>query len=54
MEPVEGSFEPHGEVDELRWLTRREAEDQLSYEHDRKLVRKALRVRRMRKLLGRG
>jgi len=22
MEPIEGSFVPHGEVDELRWLTR--------------------------------
>lgn len=43
MQPLEGEFRPHGEVDELRWLTRREAEGLLSYEHDRDLVRKALR-----------
>ena len=52
MEPVKGRFEPHGEVDELRWLTRREAEDLLSYDHDRKLVRRALRVRRLRRIRG--
>jgi 8-oxo-dGTP diphosphatase len=42
MEPIEGSFVPHGEVDELRWLTRREAEELLTYEHDKDLVRRAL------------
>ncbi len=50
MEPVKGKFKPHGEVDELRWLGRREAEALLSYEHDRTLVRRALRRRRLQKL----
>ena len=53
MEPVEGAFEPHGEVDELRWVGREEAEQLLTYPHDRELVRKALRVHRWRKLLRR-
>jgi 8-oxo-dGTP diphosphatase len=53
MTPVKGGFEPHGEVDELRWLTRREADGLLTYEHDRELVRKALRVNRRRRLLRR-
>jgi 8-oxo-dGTP diphosphatase len=46
MRPLEGGFEPHGEVDELRWLTPREARDLLTYDHDRELVRKAIRVNR--------
>ena len=50
MTPVKGKFEPHGEVDELRWLTRREADGLLSYDHDRKLIRKALRVWRRERL----
>jgi 8-oxo-dGTP diphosphatase len=50
MEPIEGGFEPHGEVDELRWLTKREAEELLTYEHDRELVRKAIRKYRWRRL----
>jgi 8-oxo-dGTP diphosphatase len=45
MRPLSGRFEPHGEVDELRWLTAREAERLLTYEHDRALVRGALRRR---------
>jgi 8-oxo-dGTP diphosphatase len=49
MEPIKGKFEPHGEVDELRWLTRREADGLLSYDHDRKLIRKALRTHRLRR-----
>jgi 8-oxo-dGTP diphosphatase len=53
MEPLEGAFEPHGEVDELRWLTRKEAEGLLTYPHDRELVRKAVRRHRIRRLLGR-
>lgn len=52
MHPLEGGFEPHGEVDELRWLTRPEAGGLLTYEHDRELVRKALRVDRSRRLRG--
>jgi 8-oxo-dGTP diphosphatase len=51
MEPVAGEFEPHGEVDELRWLGREEAEGLLTYPHDRELVRKALRRHRWRTLL---
>lgn len=53
MEPVEGGFEPHGEVDELRWLTRDEAGELLTYPHDRELVHKALRRHRWRRFLGR-
>jgi 8-oxo-dGTP diphosphatase len=53
MEPVDGGFEPHGEVDELRWASRDEAEGLLTYPHDRELVRKALRRHRWRRLLGR-
>lgn len=52
MTPVEGKFEPHGEVDELRWLTSREAGRLLTYDHDRELVRKALGVDRRRRLRG--
>lgn len=51
MEPLEGGFEPHGEVDELRWLTRDEADELLTYPHDRELVHKALRRHRLRNLL---
>jgi 8-oxo-dGTP diphosphatase len=51
MEPVEGAFEPHGEVDELRWVGRDDAEELLTYPHDRELVRKALRRHRWRRLL---
>jgi 8-oxo-dGTP diphosphatase len=48
MEPQEGEFEPHGEVDELRWVTQREAEELLTYPHDVDLVRKAIRRYRWR------
>jgi 8-oxo-dGTP diphosphatase len=51
MTPTEGEFEPHDEVDELRWLGREEAEKILTYPHDRELVRKALRRHRWRRLL---
>jgi 8-oxo-dGTP diphosphatase len=44
MEPVEGGFEPHGEVDEMRWATGDEAEELLTYEHDRELVREAMQA----------
>jgi 8-oxo-dGTP diphosphatase len=53
MAPVSGGFEPHGEVDELRWVDPEAAEDLLTYPHDRELVRKALRRHRWRKLLRR-
>ena len=45
MRPLEGRFEPHDEVDDLRWLTAREAGRVLTYDHDRELVRSALRRR---------
>jgi 8-oxo-dGTP diphosphatase len=38
MRPVEGSFVPSGEVDELRWVPPAEAMELLDYEHDRELV----------------
>jgi 8-oxo-dGTP diphosphatase len=43
MKPSDGGFEPHGEVDELRWLSRDEADELLTYPHDRELVHKALK-----------
>ncbi|MGH2923315.1 MAG: NUDIX hydrolase [Solirubrobacterales bacterium] len=42
MRPLSGEFRPHGEVDDLRWLTAREAIRELTYEHDRELVRDAV------------
>jgi len=42
MEPLEGGFRPHDEVDEIRWLSPEEAERELTYDHDRELVREAL------------
>jgi 8-oxo-dGTP diphosphatase len=39
MEPLEGEFVPSDEVDEVRWLTRADADALLSYEHDRGLLR---------------
>jgi 8-oxo-dGTP pyrophosphatase MutT (NUDIX family) len=42
MEPVEGQFEPHGEVDELRWVSHEEADRLLTYEHDKEIVHEAL------------
>jgi len=48
MEPVDGKFEPHGEVDELRWVTPEEADEVLTYPHDKELVHKALRRKRWR------
>ena len=38
MRPSGGSFEVNDEVDELRWLPVEEAEELLSYEHDRNLA----------------
>jgi 8-oxo-dGTP diphosphatase len=43
MEPVDGQFEPHGEVDELRWVSVDEADRLLTYEHDKEIVHEALR-----------
>jgi 8-oxo-dGTP diphosphatase len=50
MEPIEGNFEPHGEVDELRWLTPEGADELLTYPHDKELVHKALRRYRWHRL----
>jgi 8-oxo-dGTP diphosphatase len=50
MEPIEGEFKPHDEVDELRWARPDEAEELLTYPHDKELVRKAMRRRRWRRL----
>ena len=51
MEPLDGQFEPHGEVDEMRWVSPEEAEELLTYPHDRELVRKALRRHRRRQVM---
>ena len=39
MRPVGGRFHPSREVDELRWVSLPEADDVLTYEHDRALLR---------------
>ena len=52
MDPIDGGFKPHGEVDELRWVTPREAQGLLTYDHDRELVRKAIRNRRWQRARG--
>ncbi|HEY7595173.1 MAG TPA: NUDIX domain-containing protein [Actinophytocola sp.] len=36
--PLDGSFEPGDEVDELRWLAPDAAKELLSYDHDRRIV----------------
>ena len=41
MEPIEGEFVPSDEVDEMRWLPVADAEELLSYERDRELLREA-------------
>jgi 8-oxo-dGTP diphosphatase len=54
MAPVEqdhAGFERNDEVDELRWLSPGDALDLLDYDHDRALVRKAMRPRRLRRHL---
>jgi 8-oxo-(d)GTP phosphatase len=38
MQPESGSFEPHDEVDEIKWVPIDEAESELSYERDRELL----------------
>jgi 8-oxo-dGTP diphosphatase len=44
MAPLEGDFEPTAEVDELRWLDPTDAQDLLSYERDRQLLRAVSRM----------
>jgi 8-oxo-dGTP diphosphatase len=41
MTPESGEFRPTREVDELRWLPPEEAEELLTYERDREVVRDA-------------
>jgi 8-oxo-dGTP diphosphatase len=41
MEPIDGEFVPNDEVDEVRWVTAGEAEDLLTYDRDRELLREA-------------
>ena len=38
MQVLSGEFEVNDEVDELRWLSKADALELLSYEHDRELV----------------
>jgi len=39
MEPLDGTFEPNDEVDEMRWTSLEQAAELLSYERDRALLR---------------
>ncbi len=38
MRAAGGAFEPNDEVDELRWVTREQAADLLTYERDREVL----------------
>jgi 8-oxo-dGTP diphosphatase len=49
MEPLEGSFEPGDEADELRWVGEAEALRLLTYAHDRELVVEAVGGGKVRK-----
>ena len=46
MTPIEGTFHPTSEVDEVRWLPLEQAQDLLTYEHDRRLLRVATEMLR--------
>jgi 8-oxo-dGTP diphosphatase len=46
MTPIEGTFHPTPEVDEVRWLPLEQAQDLLTYEHDRRLLRVATEMLR--------
>ena len=39
MTPIDGDFEPHAEIDDCRWLLLDEALGELTYEHDRGVLR---------------
>ncbi len=41
MQPGKGDFEPSAEVDEMRWVSLRDALNLLSYRHDRDLLASA-------------
>jgi 8-oxo-dGTP diphosphatase len=43
MEPVSGAFEPNKEVDRFEWLALDDALARLTYDHDRELVRAAVK-----------
>jgi len=43
MRPLEGLFTPTSEVDRIEWLPAAEAEERLSYDRDRQVVRAAAR-----------
>jgi 8-oxo-dGTP diphosphatase len=45
MRPLEGGFEAHDEVDEIRWLPAEKAVKKLTYDHDKELVQRALAPR---------
>ena len=51
MEPIEGEFKADDEVDELRWVTPSEADELLTYPHDKELVGKALRRYRWKRVM---
>jgi 8-oxo-dGTP diphosphatase len=51
MEPIEGEFQAHDEVDELRWVTPSEADELLTYPHDKELIHKALRRYRWKRIM---
>jgi 8-oxo-(d)GTP phosphatase len=38
LRPTGGAFEPHDEVDEIRWLPLDEALEALSYDRDREVL----------------
>ena len=38
MRPLDGSFRPHAEVDDARWLPLEQAEAELSYDRDREIL----------------
>ena len=42
MRPGDGDFEPGDEVDEIRWLSPKEADALLSYDRDREILRSAV------------
>jgi 8-oxo-dGTP diphosphatase len=39
LRPLDGAFEPHAEVDDVRWLPVAAAERRLTYERDRDVLR---------------
>jgi 8-oxo-dGTP diphosphatase len=42
MRALDGDFEPHDEIDEIRWVEPREADDLLTWGRDRQLLADAL------------